>query len=73
MIWEVKIKYLKRTTFSTLSKEYLEYLLFVISAKEKMAKQTEDLLNKIYNINSLVITIINMKIQKLLLENIKKQ
>jgi hypothetical protein len=47
----VKIKYLKRTIFSTLSKEYLEYLLFVISAKEPMTKQTEDLLNKIYNIN----------------------
>ena len=57
-----EIKYLKRTTFSTLSKEYLEYLLFVISTKEPMTKQTEDLLNKIYNINSLVITIINMKI-----------
>lgn len=73
MIWQVKIKYLKRTIFSTLSKEYLEYLLLVISAKEPMTKQTEDLLNKIYNINQLVITIINMKIQKLLLENIKKQ
>ena len=52
-------KTFNRTTLSTLSNEYLDYLLFVISAKEVMTKKTEDLLRFIYNINLPIITIIN--------------
>ena len=48
-----------RTTLTTLSNEYLDYLLFVISAKEVMTKKAEDLLRFIYNINLPIITIIN--------------
>ena len=52
-------KTFNRTTLTTLSNEYLDYLLFVISAKEVMTKKTEDLLRLIYNINLPIITIIN--------------
>ena len=52
-------KTFNRTTLSTLSNEYLDYLLFVISATEVMTKKTEDLLRFIYNINLPIITIIN--------------
>ena len=52
-------KTFNRTTLSTLSNEYLDYLLFVISAKEVITKKTEDLLRFIYNINLPIITIIN--------------
>ena len=52
-------KTFNRTTLTTLSNEYLDYLLFVISAKEVMTKKTEDLLRFIYNINLPIITIIN--------------
>lgn len=52
-------KTFNRTTLTTLSNEYLDYLLFVISATEVMTKKTEDLLRLIYNINLPIITIIN--------------
>ena len=52
-------KTFNRTTLTALSNEYLDYLLFVISAKEVMTKKTEDLLRFIYNINLPIITIIN--------------
>ena len=52
-------KTFNRTTLTTLSNEYLDYLLFVISAKEVMTKKIEDLLRLIYNINLPIITIIN--------------
>ena len=52
-------KTFNRTTVSTLSNDYLDYLLFVISAKEAITKKTEDLLGFMYNVNLPVITIIN--------------
>ena len=52
-------KTFNRTTLTTLSNEYLDYLLFVISAKDVITKKTEDLLRLIYNINLPIITIIN--------------
>ena len=55
-------KTFNRTTVSTLSSEYLDYLVFVISAiesKESISKNTEELLRLIYNIDLPVITIIN--------------
>ena len=52
-------KTFNRTTLSTLSNEYLDYLLFVISAKEDITKNTEDLLAFMYNVDLPVITIIN--------------
>ena len=52
-------KTFNRTTLATLSNEYLDYLLFVVSAKEVMTKKTEDLLRFIYNLNLPIITIIN--------------
>ena len=52
-------KTFNRTTLSTLSNEYLDYLLFVISAKEPITKKIEDLLGFMYNIDVPVITIIN--------------
>ena len=52
-------KTFNRTTLPTLSNEYLDYLLFVISAKENITKKTEDLLGFMYNIDVPVITIIN--------------
>ena len=52
-------KTFNRTTLATLSNEYLDYLLFVISSTEVMTKKTEDLLRLIYNINLPIITIIN--------------
>ena len=52
-------KTFNRTTVSTLSNEYLDYLLFVISAKEPITKITENLLRFIYNVDLPVITIIN--------------
>ena len=52
-------KTFNRTTLTTLSNEYLDYLLFVISAKEVMTEKTENLLRLIYNINLPIITIIN--------------
>ena len=51
-------KTFNRTTLTTLSNEYLDYLLFVISAKDVMTQKTEDLLRLIYNINLPIITII---------------
>ena len=47
-----------RTTLSTLSNEYLDYLLFVISAKEPITKKTEDFLRFIFSIDLPIITII---------------
>jgi len=52
-------KTFNKTTVSTLSNDYLDYLLFVISAKEAITKKTEDLLGFMYNVNLPVITIIN--------------
>ena len=52
-------KTFNRTTLSALSNEYLDYLLFVISAKEAITKKTEDLLAFMYNVDVPVITIIN--------------
>ena len=52
-------KTFNRTTLSTLSNEYLDYLLFVISAKDNISKKTEDLLGLMYNVDLPVITIIN--------------
>jgi elongation factor 1-alpha len=64
-------KTFNRTTLTTLSNEYLDYLLFVVSAKEVMTKKTEDLLLFIYNINLPIITIIN-KIDLISEEELKK-
>ena len=47
-----------RTTLSTLSNEYLDYLIFVISAKEPITKKTEDFLRFIFSIDLPIITII---------------
>ena len=52
-------KTFNRTTISTLSNEYLDYFLFVISAKEEITKTTEDLLSFMYNVDLPMITIIN--------------
>ena len=52
-------KTFNRTTLSTLSNEYLDYLLFVISAKEEITKKTENFLRFIYNIDLPIITIID--------------
>ena len=64
-------KTFNRTTLSTLSNEYLDYLLFVISAKEGITKITENLLRFIYNVDLPVITIIN-KIDLISDEDLKK-
>ena len=52
-------KTFNRTTLSNLSNEYLDYLLFVISAKNAITEQTENLLRFIYNIGVPIITIIS--------------
>ena len=52
-------KTFNRTTLSALSNEYLDYLLFVISAKDNISKKIEDLLGLMYNVDLPVITIIN--------------
>ena len=52
-------KTFNRTTLSNLSNEYLDYLLFVISAKNGITEQTENLLRFNYNIGVPIITIIN--------------
>ena len=52
-------KTFNRTTLSTLSNEYLDYLIFVISAKDPITKKTEDLLRFVFNIDLPIITIIN--------------
>ena len=52
-------KTFNRMTISTLSNEYLDYLLFVISAIDPITKVTENLLRFIYNVDLPVITIIN--------------
>ncbi len=52
-------KNFNRTTISALSNEYLDYLLFVISANEPITKITENLLRFIYNVDLPVITIIS--------------
>ena len=64
-------KTFNRTTISTLSNDYLDYLLFVISAKEPITKITENLLRFIYNVDLPVITIIN-KIDLISDEELKK-
>ena len=64
-------KTFNRTTLSTLSNEYLDYLLFVISAKEPITKTTEDLLGFIYNVDLPMITIIN-KIDLISAEELEK-
>ena len=48
-----------RTTLSNLSNEYLDYLLFVISAKNAITEQTENLLRFSYNIGVPIIIIIS--------------
>ena len=52
-------KTFNKTTVSTLSSDYLDYLLFVISAKDSVTKNTEELLRFIYNVDLPFITIIN--------------
>jgi GTPase len=52
-------KNFNRTTISALSTEYLDYLLFVISANEPITKITENLLRFIFNVDLPIITIIN--------------
>ena len=52
-------KTFNRTTLSNLSNEYLDYLLFVISAKNPITEQTENLLRFSYNIDVPIITIIS--------------
>ena len=52
-------KTFNRTTLPTLSNEYLDYLLFVISAKENITRKTENYLSFMYNVDVPVITIIN--------------
>ena len=64
-------KTFNRTTISTLSNEYLDYLLFVISAIDPITKVTENLLRFIYNVDLPVITIIN-KIDLISDEDLKK-
>ena len=64
-------KTFNRTTVSTLSNEYLDYLLFVISANKPITDITENLLRFIYNIDLPVITIIN-KIDLISDEDLKK-
>ena len=64
-------KTFNRTTISTLSNEYLNYLLFVISAKEPITNVTENLLRFIYNVDLPLITIIN-KIDLISDEELKK-
>ena len=64
-------KTFNRTTISTLSNEYLDYLLFVIAANEPITKVTENLLRFIYNVDLPVITIIN-KIDLISDEELKK-
>ena len=64
-------KTFNRTTLSTLSNEYLDYLLFVISAKEEITKKTEDFLRFIYNIDLPIITIID-KIDSISKEELNK-
>ena len=64
-------KTFNRTTLSTLSNEYLDYLLFVISCKEEITKNMEDLLAFMYNVDLPVITIIN-KIDLISNEDLEK-
>ena len=64
-------KTFNRTTLSNLSNEYLDYLLFVISAKNAITEQTENLLRFIYNIGVPIITIIS-KIDLTTEEELKK-
>ncbi len=64
-------KTFNRTTVSALSNEYLDYLLFVISAKEPITKVTENLLRFIFNVDLPVITIIS-KIDLISDEELKK-
>ena len=64
-------KTFNKTTVSTLSNEYLDYLLLVISAKKSITKVTENLLRFIYNVDLPVITIIN-KIDLISDEDLKK-
>ena len=64
-------KTFNRTTLSTLSNDYLDYLLFVISAKDSITEVTENLLRFIYNVDLPVITIIN-KIDLISDEELKK-
>ena len=52
-------KTFNRTTLSNLSNEYLDYLLFVISAKNAIKEPTENLLRFSYNIGVPIITIIS--------------
>ena len=52
-------KTFNRTTLPTLSNEYLDYLLFVISANENITRKTENYLSFMYNVDVPVITIIN--------------
>jgi len=52
-------KTFNRTTLPSLSNEYLDYLLFVISAKENITRKTENLLSFMFNLDIPVITIIN--------------
>ena len=64
-------KTFNRTTVSALSNEYLDYLLFVISANKPITAVTENLLRFIYNVDLPVITIIN-KIDLISDEELKK-
>ena len=64
-------KTFNRTTISTLSNQYLDYLLFVISAIDPITRVTENLLRFIYNVDLPVITIIN-KIDLISDEDLKK-
>ena len=64
-------KTFNRTTVSALSNEYLDYLLFVISANKPITDTTENLLRFIYNVDLPVITIIN-KIDLISDEDLKK-
>ena len=52
-------KTFNRTTLSNLSNEYLDCLLFVISAKNDITEQTKNLLRFSYNIGVPIITIIS--------------
>ena len=52
-------KTFNRTTLPTLSNEYLDYLLFVVSANENITRKTENYLSFMYNVDVPVITIIN--------------
>ena len=64
-------KTFNRTTVSALSNEYLDYLLFVISANKPITDNTENLLRFIYNVELPVITIIT-KIDLISDEDLKK-